>query len=273
MDEFVTNLTNFNKTLQMVNSWMKEADSNLDQIKNHSDTMTPEDRVSVTMELHDDVGEKVKIIQEHIAIEVDLLPQGDTVPKDAQDHKDELKRIEDYVLDLQKRVSKQTELFSDDVKYWAEYRTGIKEFKPWLESSEKRSEEGLTKPSTLDEASAMHANVVSFDKNCLRNMEILTNAEAASLKMTTHKEADDEVKAMKERYTKVKAVSDEWLKKANTLIKEWQLLDSTVNELNSWVATDRDQTSEQGFSLEKMESTLGELKNIFKEKERLVENL
>merc|ERR1712110_443590 len=70
MDEFVTNLTNFDKTLKMVDSWMKEADSNLDQIKNHSDKMTPEDRVSVTMELHEDVGEKVKIIQEHIAIEV-----------------------------------------------------------------------------------------------------------------------------------------------------------------------------------------------------------
>jgi len=69
------------------------------------------------------------------------------------------------------------------------------------------------------------------------------------------------------------AVSDEWMKKADTLLKEWKLLDSTVNELNSWVATDRGETSEQGFSLEKMESTLGELKNIFKEKERLVENL
>merc|ERR1712061_931683 len=102
--------------------------------------MTPEDRVSVTMELQEDVFDKVRIIQQAIKTEEELLPQGVTVPKDAQDHKDELKRIEQYVLDLQKRVSRQTELFSDDVKFWAEYRTGIKEFKPWLESSEKRSE-------------------------------------------------------------------------------------------------------------------------------------
>ena len=101
----------------------------------------------------------------------------------------------------------------------------------------------------------------------------MENAEAASLKMTTHKEADDEVKVLKERYAKVKVVSDEWMKKADTLVKEWKLLDNTVNELNSWVATDRGAETEQNFSLEKMESTLGELKNIFKEKERLVENL
>ena len=273
MDEFVTNLDNFDKTLKMVDSWMKEADNNLDQIKNHSDTMTPEDRVSVTMELQEDVCDKVEIIKKAIATEIDLLPQGDTVPKDAQDHKDELTRIEKYVMDLQQRVMTQTEKFSDDVKYWAEYKTGIKEFRPWLDGSEKKCAEGLSKPTTLDEANAMFANVNGFDQNCLKHLKILESAEGASLKMTTHKEADDEVKILKERYVKVKAVSDEWMQKADTLLKEWKLLDNTVNELNSWVAKDRGPETEQNFSLEKMESTLGELKNIFKEKERLVENL
>ena len=91
--------------------------------------------------------------------------------------------------------------------------------------------------------------------------------------MTTHKEADDEVAALRERYAKVKVISDEWMAKCDTLVKEWQLLDNTVTELNSWVASDRGAEGEQNFSLEKMESTLGELKNIFKEKEKLVENL
>jgi len=91
--------------------------------------------------------------------------------------------------------------------------------------------------------------------------------------MTTHKEADVEVAELKARYEKVKIVADEWVKKVETLVKEWQLLDSTVTELNSWVAQDRGAEGEQNFSLEKMESTLGELKNIFKEKEKLVENL
>merc|ERR1712141_422884 len=206
MDEFVTNLDNFDKTLKMVDSWMKEADNNLDQIKNHSDTMTQED-----------VCDKVEIIKKAIATEIDLLPQGDTVPKDAQDHKDELKRIETYVMDLQQRVMTQTEKFSDDVKYWAEYKTGIKEFRPWLDGSERKCEDGLSKPTTLDEANAMFANVNSFDQNCLKHLKILESTEAASLKMTTHKEADDEVKILKERYVKVKAVSDEWMQKADTL--------------------------------------------------------
>merc|ERR1712243_17204 len=49
--------------------------------------------------------------------------------------------------------------------------------------------------------------------------------------------------------------------------------DNTVTELNSWVAKDKTSEGENQFSLEKMESTLGELKNIFKAKEKLVEGL
>jgi hypothetical protein len=273
IDNYVNQLNAFDVTLKTIDKWMKEADANLDQIKNHSHKMTPEDRVSCTMELQEDVSEKLEIIKKAIADEVDLLPQGDEVPKDAKDFKVEMNRINDYVTDLTARTMKTCEQFSEDVKYWAEYKTGIRGFKPWLESSEEKTKGGLSKPSTLDEANAMFANVNTFDQNCLKHLKILENAETASLKMTTHQEADGEVKELKERYSKVKVVSDEWMKKADTLVKEWKLLDNTVNELNSWVAKDRGAETEQNFSLEKMESTLGELKNIFKEKERLVENL
>jgi len=273
IDEFVTSLDNFDKTLKMVDSWMMGADKQLNDIKNNSDTMTPEDRVSCTMELQEDVAEKVEIANAAVKSELDLLPQGDEVPKDAQDFKDELKRITDYVTDLNKRVMTECEHFSEDVKYWAEFKTGIRGFKPWLEAAEKRATGGLSKPQTLDEANAMYAQVSEFDQNALKHLKILENAETAANKMTTHKEADDEVAALKARYAKVKGVSDEWMKKADTLVKEWKLLDNTVNELNSWVAQDRGAEQEQNFSLEKMESTLGELKNIFKEKERLVDNL
>merc|ERR1712203_861138 len=71
-------------------------------------------------------------------------------------------------------------------------------------------------------------------------------------KMTTHTEADAEVASLKERYSKVKAVSDEWVKKLEVLVKEWVLLDNTVTELNSWVAKDKSAEGENQFSLEKM---------------------
>ena len=201
------------------------------------------------------------------------FPSGGNVDKDAQAFKNELNRITDYVTKLAADTKIECDKYSNDVKFWAEYRTGIKEFSPWLAGAEKSAAEGLSKPSSLDEVKALDDKVKTFDKNCVNFLKVLTAAESASQKMTTHTEADAEVAGLKERYNKVKAVSDSWVKKLEVLVKEWVLLDNTVTELNSWVAKDKSAEGENQFSLEKMESTLGELKNIFKQKEQLVDQL
>merc|ERR1712008_556196 len=210
----------------------------------------------------------------------DLIDKGKKIlenpdkPKFLESH---VSRIElgwdDTKMKAQEKVKTECDNFSEDVKFWAEYKTGIKEFAPWLSQAEVASTDGLSKPSALAEANALSEKVHSFDKACLDHLKVLETANAAAQKMTTHKEADSEVAAMRERYAKVKAVTDEWVKKVDTLVKEWALLDNTVTELNAWVAKDKTSDGENQFSLEKMESTLGELKNIFKEKEKLVETL
>merc|ERR1712209_388963 len=80
VSRFKEKVDKIDKTLKMVDSWMKEADNQLNDIKNNSDTMTPEDRVSCTMELQEDVTAKVDIVVKAISTEADLLPQGDEVP-------------------------------------------------------------------------------------------------------------------------------------------------------------------------------------------------
>jgi len=263
----------FDGSLNSISSWMKQASAELTDIRNAAGSMLPEDRVARTMDLQEDIAAKMEIVKANTATELDLLPQGEQVPADAQNFKDELNRITKYVTDLQAKTKKECDAFSEDVKFWAEYRTGIKEFTPWLEGAEKASLEGLPKPSDLDQVKALHEKVGSFDKNCLSYLKVLDAAAAASKRMTTHHEADAEVEVLMERYNKVKGVSDTWVQKVDTLLKEWVLLDNTVTELNSWVAKDKSSEGENQFSLEKMESTLGELKNIFKEKEKLVEGL
>ena len=79
IDEFVTELKNFDVTLKEIDAWMTGADKELDTIKTASDKMTPEDRVSYVMELTEDVEAKVESIKKCVAAEAVLLPQGDTV--------------------------------------------------------------------------------------------------------------------------------------------------------------------------------------------------
>merc|ERR1712152_16259 len=273
IEELVAALTDFDNSLKTLDSWKDAATAELKDIKEASGGMLPEDRVARTMDLQEDIAAKLEILKANAARELELLPQGDKVPADAQVFKDELKRITDYVVKLQSDTKIECDKYSNDVKYWAEYRTGIKEFSPWLAGTEKSAAEGLSKPSSLDEVKALDEKVKNFDKSCGNYLKVLTAADAAAQKMTTHTEADAEVAGLKERYNKVKAVSDTWVKKLEVLVKEWVLLDNTVTELNSWVAKDKSAEGENQFSLEKMESTLGELKNIFKQKEKLVEDL
>merc|ERR1719367_1650624 len=271
--DLVNNLTAFDNSLKTIDNWKEAATAELKDIKEASGAMLPEDRVARTMDLQEDIAAKLEILKTCVATEADLLPQGDKVPADAQVFKDELNRIIKYVEELQANTKIECDKYSNDVKYWAEYRTGIKEFNPWLAGAEKDATQGLSKPSDLDEVKALNEKVQGFDKTCVNYLKVLTAAQNASLKMTTHTEADAEVAALLERYNKVKAVADGWVKKCDVLVKEWVLLDNTVVELNSWVAKDKSAEGENQFSLEKMESTLGELKNIFKQKEKLVENL
>merc|ERR1712013_210644 len=140
---------------------MQSATAELNDIKEASGNMLPEDRVARTMDLQEDIAAKIEILKADAATELELLPQGDKVPADAQAFKDELARITKYVMDLAEKTRIECDKYSNDVKFWAEYRTGIK--------------------------------VLAFDKNCVNYLKVLTAAEAASKLMTTHTEADAEV--------------------------------------------------------------------------------
>jgi len=273
IEEFCEALKTFDGSLKSIDAWMRQATSELKDIKEASGGMLPEDRVARTMDLQEDIAAKMEILKSNAATELELLPQGDKVPSDAQAYKKELDRITQYCTDLQEKTRTECDKYSNDVKYWAEYRTGVKEFTPWLLSAEKSAGEGLSKPSDLTECKALNEKVLIFEKNCVNYFKVLTAAQAASNKMTTHTEADNEHAALKARFDNVKGTSDTWVKKVDVLVKEWTLMDNTVTELNSWVAKDKSAEGDNQFSLEKMESTLGELKNIFKEKEKLVEGL
>merc|ERR1712152_113019 len=219
--DLVKNLTAFDNSLKALDSWKDAATAELKDIKEASGGMLPEDRVARTMDLQEDIAAKLEILKANAARELDLLPQGDKVPADAQVFKDELKRITDYVVKLQSDTKIECDKYSNDVKYWAEYRTGIKEFSPWLAGAEKSAAEGLSKPSSLAEVKALDDKVKTFEKNCVNFLKVLEAANGAAQKMTTHAEADAEVAGLKERYVKVKEVSDTWVKKVEVLVKEW----------------------------------------------------
>merc|ERR1712212_1328254 len=105
IEDFCAALVNFATSLKTIDEWKEVATAELKDIKEASGAMLPEDRVARTMDLQEDIAAKLEILKGCAATEAALLPQGDK--------------------------------YSNDVKFWAEYRTGIKEYSPWLAGAEK----------------------------------------------------------------------------------------------------------------------------------------
>merc|ERR1719431_116987 len=154
IEKFVADLTAFDNSLKAIDGWKDAATAELKDIKEASGAMLPEDRVARTMDLQEDIASKSAVLAAAAATELALLPQGDKVDSNAQNFKDELKRITDYVAKLAADTKIECDKYSNDVKFWAEYRTGIKEYSPWLAGAEKATAEGLAKPSDLAEVKA-----------------------------------------------------------------------------------------------------------------------
>jgi hypothetical protein len=75
-EDFVKALQDFDSSLKSIDSWMQCATKELEDIKTVSHTLSPEDRVTRSMELQEDVSAKYSIIVKNIEIELNLLPQG-----------------------------------------------------------------------------------------------------------------------------------------------------------------------------------------------------
>merc|ERR1712071_574421 len=90
IEELVAALTAFDNSLKVIDEWKDAATAELNDIKEASGAMLPEDRVARTMDLQEDIAAKLEIIKKCAETELALLPQGDKVPADAQAFKDEL---------------------------------------------------------------------------------------------------------------------------------------------------------------------------------------
>merc|ERR1712029_902329 len=73
IEDFVSRLNEFDGTLKSMDKWMKEADGQLHDIKNKSDKMTPEDRVSYTMELKKMLPPRSRSLQHQLLVSLNCF--------------------------------------------------------------------------------------------------------------------------------------------------------------------------------------------------------
>merc|ERR1719397_1592029 len=276
IDDFNKRLNIFDQGVKDMEKWLGEGRARLDLIKCPPEEMSPEDRVTKSMELQEDISKKSEFTKKLEQEKEEIFPKaGEKVPSDAKKFIERLKTVRSTLNALEDEASTECAKFSEDVKYWAEFQTGVKVFEPWMKKSELRKIDGLKKPISLVEACEILGDSKNLQDDAEAKLKVLEEAAASSQKMTSHQEADIKVAAFKERWTVVHECFKEWVARMTSLLECWNKLDGNVGELSSWVATKDSAAPEGGseLSIEKLETQLNTLKTMFAEKQKLVSDL
>ena len=151
--DFNQRLAVFDKNVTELDDWLAEGRKRLDGIKNPTELLSPEDRVTKTMEVQEDINKKSEFCSKQEAEKGEIFPkQGEKVSSDAKKFIERLKKVRDEITRLDTEIKAECAKFSEDVKYFAEFQTGIKVFDPWLKKAEQRIVDGLNQPKSLVEA-------------------------------------------------------------------------------------------------------------------------
>merc|ERR1711983_187338 len=274
--DFNKRLAVFNQNVTELEGWLEEGRKKLDSVKSPTELLTPEDRVTKSMEFAEVLHKKSEFCSKQEAEKEEIFPkQGEKVSSDAKKFIERLKTVRSELNKLDEEIKSECAKFSEDVKYFAEFQTGIKAFDPWMKKAEQRVADGLLQPKSLVESCEILGSSKNFQEECEAKLKILEEAAASAQKMTTHADSDEKVDAYKERWVKVHEISKEWVARMTTLVECWNKLDGNVGELSSWVEK-KDSAAPEGkseLSIEKLETQLNTLKTMFAEKQKLVADL
>merc|ERR1719318_1361310 len=276
-DERLEFILDFNKRLAIFDKNVSDLEDWLgDGIKNPTELLSPEDRVTKTMEVQEDINKKSEFCGSQETEKGEIFPKGgEKVSSDAKKFIKRLETVRSELNNLDGEIKSECAKFSEDVKYFAEFQTGIKAFEPWMKKAEQRIIDGLNQPKSLVESCEILGDSKNFQDECEAKLKILEEAACSASKMTTHDDADKQVAAFKERWVSVHETTKEWVARMTTLVECWNKLDGNVGELSSWVTT-KDSAAPEGkseLSIEKLETQLNTLKTMFAEKQKLVADL
>ena len=153
IDDFNQRLTIFDKNVTELEDWLGEGRKRLDGIKNPTELLSPEDRVTKTMEVQEDINKKSDFCGKQETEKADIFPkQGEKISSDAKKFLERLNTVRSELNNLDAEIKSECAKFSEDVKYFAEFQTGIKAFDPWMKKAEQRIMDGLMQPKSLVEA-------------------------------------------------------------------------------------------------------------------------
>jgi len=277
--KFNQELAQFDVTLTQTQDWVDgKGAEKLAAIRIPPEALLPPDpelKCGKVLELSEDHLKRSNTCKELEAKRVDMFPkEGTKMSKDAKEFLERLKKLRDSLTALVNDINNEFERYSGDVRYFAEYQTGLQDFYPSLVEAEEKIYEGLPTPTTKIEAENTLMDTKNFQKSLADLIKVLENAAKIAAKMSHHEHADITVASFRIRWDNAHKTSNVWVQCMEELTQCWDELESNIENLTKWVdASKSGEPAQAGLSIDKLEEQLNLLKSNFKEKQHLVEEM
>lgn len=269
MDSFNGKLKGYISVISELEGWIAEGRKRMDELLNPDAPFEAEERVLATMELGEDITNKMEI---HEAQQ--KLWDEDLAPTQAGEDSAECKAIVDKsnnVIGLLSGLNTESEneaaKFGEDVKHLADVTNSVKKFDPWIKKSDDRVKSGMKKAGSLPEAEKLMDELKSWQAESAKMKQTLDNGNAAAQKMSTHGEADKTYAENVKRWDVVDKCIKDWIVKMEALIKMWTDQAATADKVTAALA---DPTASD-MKIEDLEAHLNSLKAMFIEKQKMMD--
>jgi len=283
MDEKLKRLEEFNGQLKTYDGQLKEAEEwllggrkRMDGLIKPEEPIEVQERVMRTMDLQTDVQMEQEKFQAHIEFwENTLKPTepGENT-EEAQGFQKRIDTIKSTFAALYAEIKTECEKYGEDVKYLADFTGGCKKFEPWIQKSEAKKSVGMIKPKDLQEALDQLEDANQWQADAVTMKKVIDEANAAAQKMTLHEDADAKYAAFCKRWVVIDATSKEWIGKLDKMVEVWKKQADTAAKVTAAIAAKPSAEGGGGeMKIEDLEKHLDALKQMFIEKQKMMENL
>jgi len=271
IDAFNGKLKNYISVITELESWIASGRKRMDELLNPPAPIQAEERVLQTMELGEDIRNKMEIHQGQQTLwEAELAPsQSGEDSAECKALVDRSNNVLNLLSGLNNEADTEAAKFGEDVKHLADVTNSNKKFDPWIKKSEEKVKEGMKKAASLEDAKALNEEVLAWQAESTSMKQILDNGNAAAHKMTMHDEADKVYAENVSRWEAVDKCIKDWIAKMESLVKMWTDQAATADKVTAALA---DPTASD-MKLEDLEAHLNSLKQMFIEKQKMMDGM
>jgi hypothetical protein len=276
IDEFNGKIKEFDTFIKELEDWLPEGRKRMDDLLSPDNPIKAEDRVVQTMELQSDTTLEIEKMDKANATWSDELAPaeaGENTPQ-SQEFTDRMSNVQSTQGALLEEIMKESIKFGDDVKYLAEFTSGMKKFEPWITKAEAKKGQGMPKPNNLEEAQDYLTYSKTWKDEAEEMNQILEISKQSAQQMTSHADADAKYEAFKKRWVVIDATAKDWIGKYEKMVDVWAKQAETAAKVTAAISAPKGGDGKgQEMNLNDLEGHLNALKEMFIQKQKMMDEL